>query len=287
MFVGCGGAVFQGDDDSGGQGAIGGGGSSGKGGSSGSGGNAGKGSGGSSGSAGSGNGGSGASGGTSGGGGSGGGDVGGTAGMASAGSSGSGGSGNTGNEGGSGSGGGGNGSTEQWAEDYDQGCEFDNDCSLVQQGDKCACPTCDMGAVNHGVVEQYQSDWAAIMCRMGEHELCPANACAEQLASCTESGKCYARVPTYIDGAKYPKMCQQPSDCHFIYTGEVCSSCKCGTAAVNHEGYDQYMEEIAGIDCTPSQNVCDCAAPEQVTCLLDVNSMMGECVMGDVVPVSE
>jgi hypothetical protein len=297
VFVGCGGAVFQGedDDDSGGQGALGGGGSGnggtsgsgGKGGGSGSGGSAGKGAGGSAG--------AGATGGSAGRGGSGtGGTMGGSAG-----------SGNTGNEGGtagmgaSGGSGGSSGSsgmggssggtnTEQWAHDYDQSCDFDGNCSLVQQGDKCACPTCNAGAVSSNVAEKYQSDWEMITCPPGEPVVCPEIACAEQLATCTESGKCYARPPLYIDGANYPTTCEQPSDCHAIFTGEVCSSCQCAIAAVNREGYEQYREDVESVDCSPGPSVCDCAPQGEVTCLIDVTGGgTGQCVVTNIGPLPE
>jgi hypothetical protein len=308
VFVGCGGAVFQGDDDddTGGEGATSGkGGNSGSGGSgggSGSGGTAGKGSGGGGGSAGggggtggsAGRGGQGAGGTVAGSGGSGNtGNEGGTAGMgASGGSAGSGNTGNAGSTGGSsgsgmgGSSGGAN--TEQWAADYDQSCDFDSHCTLVQQGDKCACPTCDTGAVSSSEAEHYQSDWESIMCPPGEPGVCPAIACAEQLATCTESGKCYAREPTYIDAANYPKTCEQPSDCHVIFTGEVCSSCQCATAAVNRDGYEQYREDVESVDCSPGPNVCDCAPQLEVTCLVDVTGEgKGQCVMAHLVPLPE
>jgi hypothetical protein len=309
VFVGCGGAVFQGedDDDSGGQGAVGSGGTSGKGGSSGSGGKGGgSGSGGSAGKGAGGSGGGGATGGSAGRGGSGAGgslggsagsgntgNEGGTAGMGAAG--GSGGSGNTGNEGGTGGSSGSSGmggssggtNTEQWAHDYEQSCDFDDNCSLVQQGDKCACPTCNTGAVSSSVAEQYQSDWEMIMCPPGE-PVCPEVACAEQLATCTESGKCYARPPLYIDGANYPTTCEQPSDCHAIFTGEVCSSCQCAIAAVNRDGYDQYREDVESVDCSPGPSVCDCAPQGEVTCLIDVMAGgTGQCVVTNIGPLPE
>lgn len=260
LFAGCGGATFQGggDDGSGGDGASGGsaGSNGAKGGGSGSSGSAGKSAGGSAGA-------------SAGSGGSGGGAVGGSGNAAMGGSSGSGGSGAA--------------NTSQWAAEYDQGCEIDGHCALVQQGDKCACPTCDNGAVNHGVFDQYQSDWQAIMCPMRGPDIeCPAVACAEQRASCTEKGKCYARVPTYIDAANYPQTCEQPSDCHAIFTGEVCSSCQCATAAVNDEGYDQYRADIEAVDCTPGPTECDCAPQLGVTCLIDVTSGTGRCTTGGV-----
>jgi hypothetical protein len=298
VFVGCGGAAFQSDgDDSGGEGSVGGsassGGTGGKGSGGSSSGSAGKGSGGASG-----GGAGGATGGTQNTGGTGntgntggseGGSVavGGTSGRGGAGGSGA--LGGTGNPGGSagtsgsaGSGGTGAMSTEQWASEYEQGCEFDANCSLVVQGDKCGCPNCDNGAVNHGVLAQYQSDWEAIQCPMGGPDvICPEIACQEQLASCSKEGKCYARTPTYIDGANYPKSCQLPGDCHVIITGEVCASCRCATAAVNQEGYDQYLSDIDGIDCNPGQNPCDCAPQLDATCLIDVmGGGIGECVVG-------
>ena len=138
----------------------------------------------------------------------------------------------------------------------------------IQQGDKCACPGCDDGAVNHAVLEKYEADWKAISCPMGEPEACPA-ICEAEVASCTAAGKCYARTPTFIDGANYPKSCALPSDCHVIYTGEVCNSCQCATAAVNHEGYEQYQADIEGIDCMPGASACDCAPQEAVIRRLD------------------
>lgn len=228
-------------------------------------------------------GGSGARGGSGGGGTSGSGAAGGSGGSGNAGGMGAeGGSGNAGGMGAgghSGSGGSGAASTEQWAADYDQSCEFDGDCSLVPQGDKCACPTCQSGAVNNGVFDPYQQDWQAIMCPMGVPD-CPAIACEQELPACTEKGKCYARPPKYIDAADYPQTCEQPSDCHAIFTGEVCSSCQCATAAVNDEGYEQYRADVEAVDCTPGPSVCDCAPQLGVTCLIDLMGGTGRCVMG-------
>ncbi|HEX9621895.1 MAG TPA: hypothetical protein VF989_17235 [Polyangiaceae bacterium] len=202
----------------------------------------------------------------------------GTSGSGSTGS-GSTGSGSTGS-GGSTSGAGGGSSTSQWAEDYEQSCGNDDECELVLEGDACACPGCPNASVNRGAVEKYQSDWEAIECPPGSIDIvCPAVLCVVKLAACTAMGLCTARDPLYIEAENYERSCENEEDCRVIPTGEACSSCQCTFSAVNQRGYEQYVEDLEGVDCTPGPSVCDCAGPGSAHCARE-GTELGVCSAG-------
>lgn len=185
-------------------------------------------------------------------------------------SSGSGGTTGSTGSGSTGSGAGGAASTEQWAKDYDQSCDFDEDCVTVVEGDACGCVGCESAAVNREVVEKYQSDWNSIECPPDLPDLvCPAIACALRLPACTSMGLCAARNPLYIEADNYDRSCETDEDCHLISTGEACSACQCSYSAVNERGYEQYQQDLEGVDCTPGPSVCDCAGPGAVHCASD------------------
>jgi hypothetical protein len=61
-------------------------------------------------------------------------------------------------------------------------------------------------------------------------------AVAEGIAPACVNGLCVARYQRNVDATKYDATCRANTDCNLIYTGEVCSSCRCGTATVNASG---------------------------------------------------
>ncbi len=109
--------------------------------------------------------------------------------------------------------------------------------------------------------------------------VCPAIACQQVLAACAK-GMCTYRKPVNIDGQSYDKSCLTANDCHLIYTGEVCSACQCGTAAVSTKGYDQYLRDRGSPQCTPGPGVCDCAPQTNVHCALMPPQVTGVCTVG-------
>ena len=99
------------------------------------------------------------------------------------------------------------------------------------------------------------------------------------LAACA-TGTCAVRPPLFIEASNYDTTCVADSDCVIIYTGEVCSACRCGTAAVNSGAYEQYLREIEGVVCAPGPSPCDCAPLETVHCSVDPMVGMGTCTVG-------
>jgi hypothetical protein len=191
----------------------------------------------------------------------------------------SGGVGSTGGKGGS-SAGGAPTSTIQLVTSYDRICTNDGECVVVVEGDVCGCLGCHGAAIARSAQPAWDADRKRIYCpAYGAPMICPAIACAQMLSACV-NGLCVARYRHDIDPAKYDTSCRASTDCEFIYTGEVCSSCRCGTAAVNVTGYAQYQKDIAGDQCTPGPSVCDCAPRTSVSCQLPTTPGLGICVMG-------
>ena len=222
------------------------------------------------------------------GGGSGGSAVGGDGGVGGSGGGSAGSGGAIGGTGGSGTGGsstggsggraGSSGSTEIWASDYDQGCTFDSECALVAEGDQCGCTGCANAAISSSAVGDWEEDASNFQCSPGGPTCEPA--CAEMLAACANA-KCTVRPPLFIEGSNYDATCIADSDCRIIYTGEVCSACRCGTAAINAGAYEQYLGDIEGVVCAPGPSPCDGAPLEMVHCVVDpTGGGMGTCTVG-------
>jgi len=53
-----------------------------------------------------------------------------------------------------------------FASDYDQTCETDEDCVIVNQGEKCAIERCSCGnaAINNSEFERYQAELESLVC---------------------------------------------------------------------------------------------------------------------------
>lgn len=76
------------------------------------------------------------------------------------------------------------------AKDYDQSCQANSDCAVVDEGDPCGCPGCGNAAVNKSQEAKFNADFAAAkaMCTGGPMP-CPAIGCVFREAACTQ-GKC-------------------------------------------------------------------------------------------------
>lgn len=171
-------------------------------------------------------------------------------------------------------------STIQLVTSYDRVCTNDGECVLVAEGDVCGCPGCHNAAIAGGAQAAWDADRKRIYCPLPSVPMvCPAFACVAMLPACV-NGLCVARYRRDIDATNYDASCRANTDCNLIYTGEVCSSCRCGTAAVNASGYAEYQKDVAGVQCTPVPAACDCAARTSVSCKLPTTPDLGTCVVG-------
>jgi hypothetical protein len=149
----------------------------------------------------------------------------------------------------------------------------------VTEGNVCGCQGCQNAAISQAAQATWTADRARIQCPPVPPTPCPAFSCIQILASCG-GGRCTARRPVIIDAASYDTTCRTDSDCKTIYTGEVCSACKCATAAVNTAGFAQYQKDIAGVACTPGPMLCDCVAIGVAHCKVDATMTLGTCTTG-------
>jgi hypothetical protein len=170
--------------------------------------------------------------------------------------------------------------TVQLVTSYDRDCANDGECVLVVEGDVCGCSGCQNAAISGAALATWDADRKRIYCPLsGVPTNCPAIACLAMLPACV-NGLCVARYRRDIDAATYDATCRADTDCSLIYTGEVCSSCRCATAAVNASGYAAYQKDVAGVQCTPVPAACDCAARTSVSCALPTTPGLGTCVVG-------
>lgn len=147
---------------------------------------------------------------------------------------------------------------------FDQTCEWDTDCEVVDEY-FCGC-SCQDAAINKSDMEAYRQATAAINCPPPPTPPEPTvscGACAQTIPACFE-GVCIARQPFFIEPPNYDVQCEIDDDCVLIFEGELCSNCKCGGIAVNKESYEERTPVEA--QCTPGPSVCDCAAWSNVRC---------------------
>jgi hypothetical protein len=160
--------------------------------------------------------------------------------------------------------------TKLYASAYDQSCENDSQCSLVVEGDACLCANCVNAAVSRAAVDAYQADWEAIECPVEQIDIGCGPGCMDILPACV-SGTCTTRTPVYIEEADFDRTCVEDNDCHLIFTGEICSDCRCATAAVNTGAFATYEAMLEAATCTPAPSLCDCAPPSAFSCVHDVD----------------
>lgn len=141
--------------------------------------------------------------------------------------------------------------------DYDQTCEFDGDCVLVNP-DPCGCG-CDYNGINTDDRRAYIDAIGQLGCSTGM--VC--NTACEELASCWQ-GICQPRLPQIVKAEDYDNSCETADDCMYVATGEVCESCQCPATPVNRADYE--ANPPAAAECTPGPSVCDCASPPEIAC---------------------
>jgi hypothetical protein len=206
-----------------------------------------------------------------------------TGGNTGSGGTGTGGSGGgSGGSGGSGTGGAGGRDTSQHAQDYNQSCSYDGQCTLVNDtDDACGCKTCLNDAISSGAVAKWNADRAAFNCPT---PICTqALPCPQMLSACAK-GTCTARKPFIVDASNYDNTCTQNSDCTTIPVGEICSPCQCARGAVSHTGLQQYQNDKAKVLCTPDPVACSCIPPVGgVICSPTMTGETGHCVIDSIV----
>jgi hypothetical protein len=134
-------------------------------------------------------------------------------------------------------------------------------------------------AIASSEIERFHGVEKSTVCN-GPPQPCPDIGCLDVVPACAQ-GMCAARAPVYVDAAQFDRTCREDGDCKLIVTGEVCSSCRCGSAAVNAGAYSQYLaliDGIVGVECNPGPSPCDCAFPTEVRCVKpSPSSELGQC----------
>ena len=150
--------------------------------------------------------------------------------------------------------------------DYDQSCEFEDDCALIHVGEPCECKVCFGGSINVNDLSAYQDDVAAAMC---PDISCPAIGCGEdQLAHCN-AGTCEVRNAEYVSADDFDRACSSPDDCVAVFEGEICAPCQgCANTAINAADAEEYAS-LFRLDC---QHRADCACAQPV-----VDCVEGRC----------
>jgi hypothetical protein len=77
------------------------------------------------------------------------------------------------------------------ANDYDRSCEFNDDCVVVADGEKCNLDRCGCGgaAINARALEDFQADRDGLVCPDPLNDLGPVCVCRDVFAVC-EVGSC-------------------------------------------------------------------------------------------------
>ena len=155
-----------------------------------------------------------------------------------------------------------NNNTVIGVDDYDQSCEFDENCSLVTAGDVCGCLDICQSAISSEAVSQFQSDVEAITCSGPNTVPCPAAACQEQMAICN-AGACEAATAVGVFARDYDQTCETAADCLAVQEGRVCQGCSCPSAVINKDELEQFLSDIgnaeAELGCNPQPADCQCA----------------------------
>lgn len=151
------------------------------------------------------------------------------------------------------------------AGDFDQSCDFDSDCVLINEGDPCECHVCPDAAISAGAQTEYDNAIAAAMC---PEIACPAIACADEFLPHCVDGSCDLRKAKYVSVDEFDTSCETPDDCKAVFEGEVCAICGCANAAINVADADAYDAQF-DVECN-SGAVCDACPRPEVDCVAGV-----------------
>ncbi len=178
------------------------------------------------------------------------------------------------NDGGANNGGSNNGGSNNLGEpgelrsaDFDQGCTYDRDCSLVYEGTNvCDCrQTCPNSAISATDSNAWDTAWENA-CPDGEAGLCSLAPCRVLTAACGSDGQCHAAESVFVDASEWDKSCSSDSDCVIVHEGDVCARCICGGTPVNVSEEPKYREALESIDCNPGPSDCDCPLASDAWC---------------------
>jgi hypothetical protein len=162
----------------------------------------------------------------------------------------------------------GGGNPSVYARDFDQSCKYDSDCAVVSEGNLCDCDACGNAGINIGALSKWDASLQNSAC--DSIPPCAPALCPEMVPACAK-GTCTARPDIQLDTKSYNHDCKIDSDCVLIGTRVCAGGCNCGADAVSKTGYEEYQKAIAGIECTPSPVVCDCASPTKAICVASVS----------------
>ncbi len=141
--------------------------------------------------------------------------------------------------------------------EYDQSCEFDDDCVIVADT-KCQTCSCSSGAIAVSAEDRYASDYEAIKC-VDEDQDAICGACPQFLPACVE-GMCESRTALYPPNLE--ASCSSDDDCTAVQNSEACD-CSCEFTPVNQTARQEYEDARAEVECTP-RSACRCEQPEVV-----------------------
>jgi hypothetical protein len=143
----------------------------------------------------------------------------------------------------------------------------------------CGCPLCHNASIAGSAQAKWDADRKQIYCPVSGAPIgCPGISCRALVPACVNQ-LCVARQPVIIDVTTYDTSCRTDSDCRLIYGGEVCSACRCLTAAVNLGAYTEYQNQVSAVQCTPPPVACDCAAQTQFACVGATQTALGACTL--------
>lgn len=140
-------------------------------------------------------------------------------------------------------------------EDFDQTCQVNSDCDLVDGDDPCGCGF--LVGINVSDVDAYREQFDRVMCDTvaGDCEL------PEPFAPTCVQGKCEARYLQEVKASNFSTSCETVEDCMLIAEGEVCQPCACPNIAVNAA---DYALQISPAECGIGDNVAcnNCPQPD-------------------------
>lgn len=156
--------------------------------------------------------------------------------------------------------------TELWVTDFSSDCEYDTDCTVVAQGEVCACAPCDNAAIAASQAQAWSAAFAALMCPVPDSQIKCETECEVLLPVCA-AGACAVRPPAYYTTEGYDLTCEVDEDCVLAPAGEVCAPCSCGATAVRVEDEEAYLGQRSAVECTPDpRGDCNCMPANVARC---------------------
>lgn len=132
------------------------------------------------------------------------------------------------------------------ADDFNQSCELDADCALIDLSGPC-CTQCADEAVHVDAVDDIETYLDRAICGLSA---CDDAECVGTFVATCDDGTCVARQePTNIVADDYDGSCSDPSDCTLINEGDPCECHVCADAAINADAIDDYNDDVSATMC--------------------------------------